>query len=94
MKEHSGPRLEASPELAAICTAVLAIPFYLGIVHWPIAQMLLYSGAASAAMTTGTFIEMPERRAGGSKLFFLDMALWLALIIPLGGAAYLIALVF
>ncbi len=94
MKEHRGLSLEASPELIAIFATVLAIPFYLGIVHWAVPQMLLYSGAASASMTTGGFMDEPQRLSGGVKLFLLDMALWLAIIVPVGGVAYLIAWLF
>ena len=94
MKETGSPGLVASAELVAIFTAVLAIPFYLGIVHWPVPQMLLYSGAASATMTTGGFLDESKRFAAGLKVFFFEMLLWLAIIIPLGGLAYLIALIF
>ena len=83
-----------SPEACAAFAAVLAIPFYLGIVHLAVPQLLLYSGAAGAAMTTGEFMESPERRRGGARIFLLDTALWFALIASLGGAAYLIALIF
>lgn len=87
-------RSVSQPEAVAVFTAALAIPFYLGIVHLPVPQLLLYSGAASAAMTTGEFIEAPERRKGGARIFFLDTAVWFALIASVGGLAYLIALFF
>lgn len=82
------------PEALAAFAAVLAIPFYFGIVHLPVPQLLLYSGAASAAMTTGEFMETPERRKGGARIFLLDTALWFTLIASVGGAMYLIALIF
>ena len=87
-------RRVSQPEAVAVFTAALAIPFYLGIVHLPVQQLLLYSGAASAAMTTGEFIEAPERRSGGARIFMLDTVVWFGLIASVGGAAYLIALVF
>ena len=82
------------PEAFAVFAAAFAIPFYLGFVHLPVPQFLLYSGAASAAMTTGEFIEEPKRRTGGARIFILDTALWFALIASIGGVAYLIALIF
>lgn len=87
-------RSVSQPEAVAVFAAALAIPFYLGIIHLPVSQLLLYSGAASAAMTTGEFIEAPERRKGGARIFILDSALWFAMIASIGGAAYLIALIF
>ena len=94
VEENMVKRRVSQPEAFAVFAAALAIPFYLGIVHSPVPQLLLYSGAASAAMTTGEFVETPERRRGGARIFILDMAVWFALIASVGSVVYLIALIF
>ncbi len=81
-------------ETVTVFAAALVIPFYLGIIHMPVPQLLLYSGAASAAMTTGEFAETPSRRAGGTRVFVMDMLIWFGLIAAAGGVAYGIALIF
>ena len=84
----------SKPELLTAIAATLAIPFYLGFVHTPAPQLMLYGGVASAAMATGEFVEHRELAQGGWKVFLADSAIWFAVIALLGGIAYLLALIF
>ena len=81
-------------ELVTAMAAAVGIPFYLGFVHAAFPQLVLYSGVAGAAMATGEFVETPHGKDGGFRLFLMDAAAWVALIAFLGGAAYLLALLF
>ena len=82
------------PALFTAAAAALGIPFYLGLIHLPLAQLLVYSGVASTAMAAGQYVETPTDERGGTQSFLLELGLWLALIMLCGGLAYLVALVF
>lgn len=82
------------PALLAAAAAALGIPFYLGLVHMPLAQMFVYSGVASTAMATGQFVDTPKQERGGLAEYFSELGLWFALIILIGGISYLTALIF
>ena len=84
----------SKPELVTAVAATIGIPFYLGFVHTPVPQMVLYTGIAGAAMATGEFVETPAMRAHSLRLFAIDVAVWAVMIGLLGGIAYLIALIF
>ena len=84
----------SKPELVTAIAATMAIPFYLGFVHTPVPQLALYGGVASAAMATGEFVECKDLAQGGWRAFIADSAIWFGVIALLGGAAYLIALIF
>jgi hypothetical protein len=81
-------------ELVTAITAAVGIPFYLGFVHAGPPQLVLYSGVAGAAMATGEFVETPLLKRGGLRLFVADAAIWAATIGLIGGATYLLALIF
>lgn len=82
------------PALVAALAAVLGIPFYMGLIHVPLAQMFVYTGVASTAMATGQFIDTPKEARGDAHLFLGELGLWFAAIVLFGGMAYLIALIF
>lgn len=73
---------------------MLGIPFYLGLVHMPIAQMFVYSGVASTAMAAGQFVDTPKDERGGPRLFLSELGLWFVLIFLFGCLAYLVAFIF
>jgi hypothetical protein len=81
-------------ELLTAMAAAIGLPFYLGFVHAAVAQLVLYSGVAGAAMATGEFAEQVHLQGGGFRLFIADAAVWAGVIALLGGAAYLCALLF
>lgn len=74
--------------------AAIGLPFYLGFIHTPVPQLVFYSGVAGAAMASGEFAEQASLERGGFRLFMADTALWVAIIVLLGGSAYLLALLF
>jgi hypothetical protein len=82
------------PALFTALAAVFGIPFYLGLIHLPVGQLVLYSGVASSAMATGQYIDTPSAIRGGVQTFLGEWGLWFGLIALLGGFAYLIALIF
>lgn len=82
------------PALLTAVAAVLGIPFYLGLVHVPIAQMFVYSGVASTAMAAGQLADTPKDERGGAQAFLSELGLWFALIFLFGGISYLVALIF
>lgn len=82
------------PALVTAVAAVLGIPFYLGLVHMPLAQVFAYSSVASAAMATGQFVDTPQDERGGAQLFLGELGLWFVAIVLFGGASYMIALIF
>ena len=82
------------PSLLVGAAAALAIPFYLGLVHWTVANFVVYSAGASAALTAGDFLDAAPATRGGSVQFLLDAAVWFALVIGIGLLAYSIALLF
>ena len=84
----------SKPELVTAFAAAIGIPFYLGFVHTPVPQLALYSGIAGAAMATGEFVETPLMKRGGLRLFLADAAIWAGVICLIGGATYLLALIF
>ena len=87
----------AEKRYPALLTAILAaigFPFYLGLIHLPVAQLALYSGVASTAMATGQYVDSPAELRGGMKVYFSELGLWLALIAVTGGLAYTVALIF
>ena len=92
---HPVPTAEKRyPALLAAVAAVLGIPFYLGLIHTPIAQVFVYSGVASTAMAAGQYVDTPRGERGGAQTFLSELGLWFALIFLFGGLAYLIALIF
>jgi len=84
----------SSAELVTAVVAAVAIPFYLGFVHAAAPHLVMYSGVAGAAMATGEFVENPRPDRWGVRLFIANVAVWSVAIAFLGGAAYLIALIF
>ncbi len=44
-------------QLAAVLTATLVIPFYVGLLHWPPGRYILYSSAAGLALAAGDFLD-------------------------------------
>lgn len=80
--------------LVAALAAVLGIPFYMGLVHVPLAQMFVYTGVASTAMATGQFVDTPKEERGDAHLFLGELGLWFAAIVLFGGISYLVALMF
>lgn len=82
------------PALLAALAAVFGIPFYMGLIHVPLAQMFVYSGVASTAMATGQYVDTPKNERGDAHLFLGELGLWLAAIVLFGGISYLIALIF
>ena len=84
----------SKPELATALAAALCLPFYLGFVHAPVPQLVLYSGVAGAAMATGELVETPAIRAHGLRLFLMDAAIWAVVIGLFGAMAYAVALIF
>jgi hypothetical protein len=84
----------SKPELLTAVAATLGIPFYLGIIHTPAPQLVLYGGFASAAMATGEFVEYSDLARGGWRIFLADSLVWFGVIALLGGIAYLFALIF
>jgi len=82
------------PALVTALAAVLGIPFYMGLIHVPLAQMFVYSGVASTAMATGQFVDTPREERGGAQLFLGELGLWFAAIVLFGGMSYIIALIF
>jgi hypothetical protein len=81
-------------ELVTAIAATLGIPFYLGVIHLPAPQLVLYGGVASAAMATGEFAEYSHLARGGLPVFLMDASIWFGVIALFGGIAYLLALVF
>ena len=81
-------------ELVAATAAAIGIPFYLGFVRTAVPHLVLYSGVAGAAMATGEFAEQTPLQRGGFRLFLADAAVWAGVIGLLGGATYLLALLF
>lgn len=81
-------------ELVTAIAAMVAIPFYLGVIHAGAPQFAVYSGVAGTAMATGEFAEHSSLQTWGFRLFLMDVALWCSGVALLGGAAYLIALIF
>ena len=94
MRARGDPSDKRYPALVAALAAVLGIPFYLGLIHMPIAQMFVYTGVASTAMATGQFVDTPKDERGDAHLFLGELGLWFALIFLFGGLSYLIALIF
>lgn len=91
------PQVASSPRYPALLTAVAAVlgfPFYLGLIHLPLAQLFLYSGVASTAMATGQYMDTPTGTRGGPQLFLTEWGLWFAIILLLGGLSYVAALIF
>lgn len=82
------------PALFTAAAAALGIPFYLGLIHLPVAQLLVYSGIAGTAMAAGQYVDTPTDERGGTQSFLLELGLWFALIMICGGLAYLVALIF
>ena len=84
----------SKPELVTAVAAAIGIPFYLGFVHTPVQQLAIYSGIAGAAMATGEFVETPLMKRGGFRLFLADAVIWAGVVSLVGGATYLVALIF
>jgi hypothetical protein len=82
------------PALVTAVAAAICFPFYLGLVHLPLAQFALYSGVASTAMATGQFVDTPTDQRGGLAVFLSEWGLWFTLVSVAGGLAYLAALIF
>ena len=82
------------PALLTAVAAAVGFPFYLGLIHLPVAQLLVYSGVASTAMATGQYVDTSRHERGGARLFLSELGLWFALILLSGGLAYLAALIF
>jgi len=81
-------------QLVTATAAAIGLPFYLGLVHTPVAQFFLYSGVAGTAMATGEYAMSPEYRDDGLRVFVADVAVWAVVVGALGAVSYLIALVF
>ena len=88
------PKARRYAILAVAFAAVFAFPFYLGLIHLPLRQFALYSGAAGAAMAVEQYLGEPNSRGAGLKLFAMEAALWAAIVLVLGSVAYAVALIF
>lgn len=84
----------SKPAVLVAFAAVLAMPFYVGFVHWSAKEFALYALVASVAMATGEYLETPVKKRGGGRLFVQEVMLWLIAVLVAGGVAYLIAWVF
>lgn len=75
--------------------ALLAIPFYLGLVHLPFRSFIQYAGTTGVAMTTGTILDRWEGPGSESLPAVLAVVgLWTVLTFLIGGCSYLIAFAF
>ena len=77
----------------AAITVIIAIPFYLGLTHVPVPQLLIYTGAAGTALAAGEYAESRESFTT-VRMFVADIVGWCILIFMFGGLAYLTALIF
>jgi hypothetical protein len=84
----------SKPAVLAAFTAVLVVPFYVGVVHWNARQFFFYALVASIAMAIGEHLETPPSPGGRRVLFLQGALLWFAAIMIAGGIAYLVAWLF
>jgi hypothetical protein len=80
-------------ELITMTAVVVALPFYLGLIHIGIPLFVSYSAVAGAAMATGEFLEYSDVRYGLSVLL-QGAAVWMAIVGSCGSLVYGLALLF
>lgn len=74
---------------------MVGIPFYFGVIHLPIVQLLVYSPFAGAAMTAGTHLDSLQGELGKSiGAIMAGVGFWTILTLMIGATSYLVALVF
>lgn len=73
---------------------MLAIPFYLGLVHWSLGQFLLYCGAAGLGLAAGDYLTTDPALRSGLRFLVSDAALRSIALTLLGGFIYLLAWLF
>ena len=90
MGKWTGSRLQLLTAFAGI----VAIPFYLGLIHVTAPQMLLYSGVAGTSMAAGGYLDSPRDKRGSLTAWLQEALLWSLVVVALGGTAYAVALIF
>ena len=84
--------LELWAEGVGLIVAIVMLPFYIGVLHLTLVELLLYAGVAGAGLTAGDRLQFPRVRAFAPADLVVDFALWAQAVLGLGLVAYLLAL--
>ena len=80
-------------EVSGALTAAAVLPFYMGVLHLTLADLLLYSLAAGCLLSAGDQLRSTGLWSFRVSDFATDFPLWSGMVLGLGLLAYLIALV-
>ena len=80
-------------EALAMLAVIVAIPFYMGLVHLGIVEVLAYVAVGALSMSVGQALQ--SRGFSPLRLddLLYDVGLWMVATATLGGAAYAAALI-
>ncbi|WP_114952081.1 hypothetical protein [Sphingosinicella terrae] len=81
-----------SEATGAVAVAVL-IPFYMGVQHLTLVQLLTYGGVAGLLLAAGEHLRFTGLVPPSAREFVADLLLWAQAVLGLGTASYLIAVI-
>jgi hypothetical protein len=80
-------------EALAMLAVIVAIPFYMGMVHLGIVEVLAYVAVGALSMSVGEALQSRGFTALRLDDLLYDIGLWMVATATLGGAAYAAALI-
>ena len=80
-------------EALAMLAVIVAIPFYMGLVHLGILEVLAYVTVGALSMSVGQALQSRGFSALRLDDLLYDIGLWMVATATLGGAAYGAALI-
>ena len=80
-------------EALAMLAVIVAIPFYMGLVHLGIVEVLAYVAVGALSMSVGQALQSRGFSALRLDDLLYDIGLWMVATATLGGAAYAAALI-
>ena len=80
-------------ETAGALTVAILIPFYMGVIHLTVLQLLFYGGVAGSFLAGGEHLRYSGFVTPRMKEFFGDLFLWAQMVLGIGTVSYLIAVI-
>lgn len=85
--------LEIWSEAAGALAVAVLIPFYMGILHLTLVQLLGYGGVAGLLLAAGEHLRFTGAVAPRLREFLADLLLWAQMVLGLGTMSYLAAVI-
>ena len=85
--------LDLWSEAVGLLVVILLLPFYIGVLHLTLVELLAYIVVAGVALTAADHLQFAPSRPLGAAELVMDFTLWAQAVLGLGLVAYLLALI-